>query len=365
VLHIQWKKIADAIRASIESGELHPGDTLPSENDLAAQWKVSRMTVHRAMQELQRGGLVIRRRRLGTVVASPPTQRSGLVALLFHNQRDLLEIEYLYGVRSALFDEYHLVFCDLKGDPLREAEYLRRMQKEADGILWIPTCDPQNTPLLRRIVEAGTPVVCLDRVPEGVSVDGVETDNYHSTLYALRHLLQRGHRIIAHFTQEEMGILATRARYEAYLQAMAEAGVRDPSPWVRQYPIALAGRAERLTHLLHDSLFTMLRQPEPPTAVFCVNDYFMVALLEACEQLKVAVPEELEILSFNDSFPLMPRYASCIHRIVQQAYKVGQTAAERLHRRIQGEVMPAEVIRIPAQFFAAAETLVRMAHAKE
>ncbi len=56
----RWKKIADAVGAEIESGQLRVGDRLPSESELAARWGVCRMTAHRAMQELQRQGRITR-----------------------------------------------------------------------------------------------------------------------------------------------------------------------------------------------------------------------------------------------------------------------------------------------------------------
>lgn len=52
-----------------------PGDPLPSEADLAAQFGVSRMTARQAMQNLAREGLVERRRGAGTFVAVPPMHR--------------------------------------------------------------------------------------------------------------------------------------------------------------------------------------------------------------------------------------------------------------------------------------------------
>jgi GntR family transcriptional regulator len=52
-----------------------PGDPLPSEAELAAQFSVSRMTARQAVQNLAREGLVERRRGAGTFVAMPPMHR--------------------------------------------------------------------------------------------------------------------------------------------------------------------------------------------------------------------------------------------------------------------------------------------------
>ena len=50
--------IADALRARIASGELGPGDQLPSENDLAAELGYSKPTVREALRILETEGLI-------------------------------------------------------------------------------------------------------------------------------------------------------------------------------------------------------------------------------------------------------------------------------------------------------------------
>jgi DNA-binding GntR family transcriptional regulator len=50
--------MATALRAMIESGELGPGDVVPSESALAQQYGVSRGTARHALAELEGTGLV-------------------------------------------------------------------------------------------------------------------------------------------------------------------------------------------------------------------------------------------------------------------------------------------------------------------
>jgi GntR family transcriptional regulator len=52
-----------------------PGDPLPSESELAARFRVSRMTARQAVQNLAAEGLVRRRRGAGTFVAPRPIHR--------------------------------------------------------------------------------------------------------------------------------------------------------------------------------------------------------------------------------------------------------------------------------------------------
>jgi GntR family transcriptional regulator len=60
------------LRQRILSGELPPGTRLPGEEEVAANWGVSRITAKRALAELARAGLVLRARGRGTTVVERP-----------------------------------------------------------------------------------------------------------------------------------------------------------------------------------------------------------------------------------------------------------------------------------------------------
>lgn len=59
------------IQRGIASGAMKPGDRIPSEAELVAQFQVSRMTANRALRELQNTGTVVRRSGIGSFVAEP------------------------------------------------------------------------------------------------------------------------------------------------------------------------------------------------------------------------------------------------------------------------------------------------------
>lgn len=71
-LYIQ---IAEGLLDRIESGELTPGDRLPSERELSQMLGVNRMTLRRALQLLESQGLLLRRQGDGTYVAEPKIER--------------------------------------------------------------------------------------------------------------------------------------------------------------------------------------------------------------------------------------------------------------------------------------------------
>ena len=57
-----YYQLFDILCAKIKSGEYAPGDMLPTENDLVQKYKVSRITVRKAMDLLYNEGLFLEKR---------------------------------------------------------------------------------------------------------------------------------------------------------------------------------------------------------------------------------------------------------------------------------------------------------------
>ena len=71
-----YQQIKTAIAQKIETGIWQPGEKIPSENQLAAELGVSRMTINRPLRELTSQGLLKRVHGLGTFVAESPYHAS-------------------------------------------------------------------------------------------------------------------------------------------------------------------------------------------------------------------------------------------------------------------------------------------------
>ncbi|WP_082876739.1 GntR family transcriptional regulator [Hydrogenophaga crassostreae] len=69
-----YQQIKSLILRSLQAGEWKPGDTIPSELELAARFKVSQGTVRKAIDELANDNLVVRRQGKGTFVATHAEQ---------------------------------------------------------------------------------------------------------------------------------------------------------------------------------------------------------------------------------------------------------------------------------------------------
>jgi GntR family histidine utilization transcriptional repressor len=95
-----YDQIRRAIRALILDGTWPPGTAVPPEHALMEQLGASRMTVHRALVQLAGEGLINRRRRSGTTVASPPASHAMLDILSIPDEVRRLGQTYAYEILS-------------------------------------------------------------------------------------------------------------------------------------------------------------------------------------------------------------------------------------------------------------------------
>ena len=75
---ISWQAIRAELMRRITEREWRPGETVPNEVDLAAEFGCARATVNRAMREIAEAGFIERRRKAGTRVALHPVRKATL-----------------------------------------------------------------------------------------------------------------------------------------------------------------------------------------------------------------------------------------------------------------------------------------------
>lgn len=348
-----WLKIVEAIEGRIASGELKPGDRLESEEVLALQFNVSRQTVHKAVQELKRRGLVDRKRRWGTTIAEPSAvKNSGLIGLLFDYANDFPQGELLRGVQSGLASDQRLVLIDSKGDFQTEADELDRCRSEVAGILAYALSDQHNESLFREIAEdsrrGGPPLVFIDRMLKDVASDSVVSDNLEASRNAVEWAASLGHRRIAFLASDSLNVSSVFERHLGYVQACQSFDCYD-SKLERWFPKAFESKPERLATATEDALHYLLNQKEPVTVLFCTQDIFAAAANEALDRLG-ADRGSVSIVTYND-WPgaVLPR-SSEYARIIQPMQQIGQTAVELLTNRMAQPEAPWRQLRLQSQF---------------
>jgi LacI family transcriptional regulator len=192
------------------------------------------------------------------------------------------------------------------------------------------------TDALLELVESGIPVsLVLDRSPDP-SVPAIDVDHARGAYLATRHLLEIGHRRIAHFTFDdtplETGAPGSQAaRYQGYRQAFTEIGLAPDPAWLFRGPREIEGG--RL--MAHDLLARFPDADHRPTAIAAFNDRTAIGVIRGCYEAGVRVPEDVALIGFHD-IPTARYTTPALTTIGHPLIELGEMAADSLFTLIDG-----------------------------
>src|SRR5580698_3728009 len=237
--------VFDYLHSSIQSGAYKPGDRLPSEAELGTMFSASRITVAKAVLELQRMNLVSRRPGAGTHVQARQ-QVDGHTFGLLIPELGLTEIfePICHGMmRSPFARPDALIWGNASGsgvsgsrrEAAEEAENMAHhfIAQKISGVFFaplelIPDKDAANRKVMRMLERAKIPVVLLDRCympyPERSTHDMVGIDNRRTGYIATEHLIELGVTRLV-FLGEEHAASTVDARITGFHEALRRHGI--------------------------------------------------------------------------------------------------------------------------------------------
>jgi GntR family transcriptional regulator len=111
-----YHQLAEQLTAAVTDGTLSPGDAFENEVALAARLGLSRPTVRRAIAELVGRGLLVRRRGIGTTVASQVVHRQTRLTSLYDDllRADRMPSTQVLSLQSGVTDERAAVALGLE-----------------------------------------------------------------------------------------------------------------------------------------------------------------------------------------------------------------------------------------------------------
>ena len=223
-------------------------------------------------------------------------------------------------------------------DPERGRELaIGLLRRRVDALLLVPAVRERDHQWLSRELGRTTPLVFLDRPPQGVESDTVLLDNVGGARSAVAHLLAGGHRRIAYVA--DPGELFTAAeRLAGYRQALAAAGVPVPAELVRIGTHDTAQAEAVVRELL------ALAPERRPTAIFTGNNRNTVGALRALRGLE----HEVALVGFDD-FELADLLAMPTTVVRHDPSRMGTEAAELAFARLDGDTGPPRRLTMPTE----------------
>ena len=337
----------------IQGGRWKEGDRLPSEALLVERFGHSRITIGRALRDLQAAGVISRRAGSGSFVARTKDEAGYSFGLLIADlgETDIYE-SITRGMMASPLAREHALLRGSAAEDIVEGDIERRgdrawqlcrqyIERHLDGVFFAPvTMSPAagdiNHRIVRALDDAGIPVVLLDRpitpYPDPGYHDLVGIDNRRAGYVMTEHLLQRGAQRIV-FARRPNSASTVDARESGYRQAMN----------ARRVPFEQVNAAT-LDPANQTAVRAMLRTHNPD-AVVCANDRIAGRLMHTLKKLGVRIPADLRITGIDDVdyASLLPVPLTTYRQPTRQ---IGEVALSMMLTRVAQRDLPARDTRL-------------------
>ncbi|WP_033829552.1 LacI family DNA-binding transcriptional regulator [Bacillus andreraoultii] len=218
-------------------------------------------------------------------------------------------------------------------------DVIRMVQgRRVDGlILLYSKVDDQVSAYLEKI---GFPFVLVGKPYRNINtITHVDNDNILAAKDATEYLLKLGHRDIG-FIGGSKNLMVTNDRLEGYKQALKEMNLSIREEYIVHGEFLLEDGQEAVKNLL--ALKT------PPSALLVVDDLMSVGVLRAIYDMKLNVPDDLSIISFNNAL-FAELSTPPLTSVDINIFALGMESVKSLIDKIENPNEPIKRIIIPHQ----------------
>ena len=336
------------LRKRITLGEYKEGQRLPSEADLVKSFLTSRITVQRALKDLQHQGLIERRAGSGTFVRRVDRTEKFVFGLLIPGlgETEIFEPICQGMARAGRAGGHALLWGDttntsgnLEQQTQELCEYY--ISRDVTGVFFAPlehTADKDsvNIWVLDALDKARIPVVLLDRCvlryPQRSNFDLVGIDNRRAGYTVTEHLLAHGCKQLI-FLAAPYSASTVDARIAGFRDALRDHGLKDGNACIH---IGSPDDTEAIRATL---------SRVKPDGFICANDTTAAHLMRTLDQLGARIPEEIRIVGFDDV-----KYAGLLGvpltTLRQPCREMGEVAITTMLDRIAHPGMPARDVTL-------------------
>ena len=358
-----YLQIKDYLLNEITEKRLQEGDMLPSEKELSEKFQVSRITVRRAMAELEQENIISRYPGKGTFVSSKQSvsmvqEKSGqskkrtpyLIGVIMSHLDSPFQVSLLQSLETAIGKRgYQLMFGLSHGKHKIENELIDRMREHGvDGLIIYPVDGAFYSEKILQMNMEGFPVVLVDRYLPGVNTCSVYSDDRKGGQMLGEYLVNKGHKRIALFSQNPENTVCLMNRIEGFRYALLCAGIPYREEDCIENLVNCSVNQEPQQYEKNIEIIEeFLKNHSDITAVYCTIATFAMNTLCAIRNLK----KDIEIVCFDNVEPYQWTEKLFIPYISHPETEMGTKAVESLIKLLEGEnpqsiIIPCELVDI-------------------
>jgi len=339
---LKYLDIVDWIKSELAQGKLKAGDRLPSENELAEKFRVSRQTARHAIDVLAADRLVSRVRGSGTYIGPvggrtagtglhPGRNRHhGTIAVMSTYVDGYIFPNTVRGIEQVLVRSGYVMQLCFTGNKIhRERELLEKMVStdRIDGLIVeaVKSALPNpNFKYFSRLSGLGVPILFINAAYPGLPYPLVALNDPRMAFKATQYLVDRGHRKIAGIFKADDG--QGRLRYQGYAECMRTIGRGVDERSVFWIDTVAMQEMEKFAPYL-------LERIQGCTAVVCYNDQVAYALAAILKKYGIRVPEDVSLIGMDDA-DIAAMAEVPITTFPHPKFDLGKKAAENLLKMI-------------------------------
>lgn len=273
----RYYQVYVSLQKRIQAGEFLPGDTLPSERQLVNDYGVSRITIVKALDLLERENLIERQHGRGNFVLDHSEtsngEENGRVAFCIPTFPDSYIFSTLIGAtRVAMRRKVQLQIIGI--DKSREeAKHVQdAIESGVDGVILFPRSGSSDETLYQGLQERHYPLVMIDRYYPSVDTDYVVFDDENVGYRLTEALIEEGHKRVAILPGHEISVTSVHNRLRGYQWALEAHGLPyDESLVCLDVYETLSPESFDQLQYTHTKLLERIRQ-DAPTALIAVNN---------------------------------------------------------------------------------------------
>ena len=347
----KYYRLMEDIKTKIKSKEFEAGTKIPSENEFAKEYNISRQTVRKAITELTAEGYLYAEHGRGTFVSewARHTKTSKNIAVVSTYLSDYIFPRVIQGIDRVLTENGYSIILKTTGNSrAAEARCIEELlSKDIDGMIIEPSKSQiscRHTSLYDQMDEYEIPYVFIQGCfAQMMKKPHVLMDDVKGGYLITKHLLTLGHkRILGIFKADDV---QGKDRHKGYVHALQEAGILyDPDYVVWFYTedrqIKPRDAINDILNMNHSANAEL-----PIDAIVCYNDQIVVEVIRTLGEHGIRVPQDVSVTGFDNSL-LAKNNRIRITTVSHPQEKLGMMAAELMLKLIRQEEITAEECQI-------------------
>jgi len=364
-----YEKIYNKIIEKIISNEYIEGDKLPTENELALEYDVSRITSKKALDQLAQNGYIKRIQGKGSYVLEVDDTKLKknveinnkklvhnldnhlLIGIVMSDFNSNYGIEILSGMECEL--EKNNSFMIVKrsyDDQTIEKKVIKELLNIGiDGLIIIPVHGEFYNPTILKLILEGFPVVVVDRQLIGIPASFIGTNNILAAKNAVDYIFERGHTNIA-FVSAPIKNTPLKDRVEGIKKSYFGNGVvwDESKLWVTNIGEYVHGQEiyENKEQEFQQLLEKIEENPEV-TCIFALEYGIANFIKKAVKKLGKRVPGDISIMCFDE--PKTYTGDPYFTHIKQEEGNIGIGAIKLLLEQIMNEQKNEKIMMLNTQ----------------